>query len=447
MTVADLRLSPNKQVNVQQGVAVVQTSDAVAQEPPSHPNIINAIPAMIDDDEFTRYFIPDEFTVQFREASQQRVAALLNQMSCEVVRTQRTPGYFTVTVPRDRGLFETMREFARFDEVEFVEPSEIGFNDELYTPTASSFSLLWGLENTGQRIQGVVGKRGSDISALGAWRTCTGDPSAIVVVIDTGCEMSHPNLSANLLPRNGEDWDFENLTQKIPRDLDGHGTHVAGTAAAADVGQPVIGVAPTVRFMPLRIDLTAGMNANRADAINFASNHSSAHPDRRYVINCSWRASGNLAAIRRAIANANANNIIVVFAAGNANNNIDKTPQYPAVYPGVVAVAAVNNQDQRASFSNYGRRIDVSAPGVDIFSTVPGGYKYDSGTSMAAPHVSALAALLWSRNPKLTSTRVKGIIKSTADNIDVLNPSFVGQLGSGRVNAFAAMATATRSTR
>ena len=126
----------------------------------------------------------------------------------------------------------------------------------------------------------------------------------------------------------------------------------------------VIGVAPQCRIMPLRVNLTAGMNQNRADAINYVAQRARNEQDRRYVVNCSWRMNGDHAGVRTAIQNAVADNVVVVFAAGNANNNTDTTPQFPGVYPEVISVAALDQNDVRADFSNFGTNVDMAAPGV-----------------------------------------------------------------------------------
>jgi len=441
--VAALPVSEGKRVDYDRGFAVLRTqpSDAVAAAAPS--GVVNSLPAMVDGDGLTRYFLPDEFTVQFRRnVDRATIDRIFRERSCRIVSEQRTPGYFTVTVPAERGLFEMVREFTALSDVEFAEPSEVGFNDELYTPNATAFGQLWGLENTGQTVDSVSGTPGSDISATGAWDDEKGRPEVIVVVIDTGCDMSHPNLLPNLLPRGGEDWNFAAGNDKEPTDSDSHGTHVAGTAAAAENREPVVGVAFGTRIMPLKVDLTAGMNANRADAINYATDQVLANPDRRYVINCSWRMSGDHAGVRSAIERAVRENLVVVFAAGNADQDIDVTPQYPAVYPEVIAVAALDNRDVRASFSNYGTKVDVSAPGIAIFSTVPGGHGAMDGTSMASPHVAGVAALIWSKNALLSNRDVRRIIEDSCDDIDGVNPGYAGKLGRGRINARAALSRA-----
>jgi hypothetical protein len=262
----------------------------------------------------------------------------------------------------------------------------------------------------------------------------------IVAVIDTGADLDHDDLAGNILPRGSQDWDFADSADSVPEDEDGHGSHVAGTAAGVDNTVGVIGVAPGCRVMPLRIDLRAGQNQNRADAINFVASQSRAQPDRRYVVNCSWRMSGDHAGVREAIRAAVRDNVVVVFAAGNANSNTDISPQFPGVYPEAIAVAALDQNDVRAGFSNFGTNVDVAAPGVNIWSALPGGtHGFLDGTSMASPHVAGVAALVWSRNKHLTNEQVRRIVESTCDSVDAVNPGFVGMLGRGRVNALRAV--------
>jgi subtilisin family serine protease len=192
--------------------------------------------------------------------------------------------------------------------------------------------------------------------------------------------------------------------------------------------------------MPLRINAQAGMNQNRAVAINYVRQQAAANPNRRYVINCSWRTSGDNAAIRNAITNAANGNVVVVFAAGNGDLNTDVTPDYPGVYPQVIAVAAIDQQGVKATFSNFGGNVDVCAPGVNIFSSMPNdGHGFLDGTSMAAPHVAGLAALVWSAAPCLTNLDVRQIIEDTCDEVDARNPGFAGQLGRGMINAYRAV--------
>jgi subtilisin family serine protease len=431
-------------VNMERGFAVFQVppdveAKSAADTLENQPHIINTLPVMTDEEGLTRYFLPDEFTVQFEKGvSKEDAKKIIKNKGCQILVEQRTPGYYTLVVTENKGLFETLREFSDMVEVAFAEPSEVGFDDALvYFPDDPEFSRLWGIHNTGQTVEGVAGTSDADIDAPYAWEFTRGNPNVIIAVIDTGADLDHPDLVANFLPRGGEDWDFADAGDDVPDDTGGHGTHVAGTAAAADNTAGVIGVAPRCRIMPLRINLSAGMNANRADAINYVATQATANPNRRYVINCSWKASGDHSAIRNAMQNALANNVVIVFAAGNTYHG---AVTYPGRYPEPIAVGSTDNRDILSTFSAKGPEVDVCAPGTDIYSTYPDdGYQYLDGTSMASPHVAGLAALIWSYNPNLTNQQVRNIIETTCDNIDAKNPGHVGEIGSGRINAYRAL--------
>lgn len=438
-------LSVSQGINLDRGFAAVyvkpgQDVVTASQELSSRPEVANAIPVLLDEYGASRYFLPDEFTVQFEAAIDEMMAeTIIQEHRSAILTRQRTPGYYTLTVPPGGGLFRTIRVFTDLNEVMFAEPSEVSFNSAL--PTGDTdFDRLWGLHNTAQVVNGRFGTARADIDATHAWEVTRGDPNVIIVVIDTGADLDHPDLVANLLARGTEDWDFADAGDPVPEDTDGHGTHVAGTAAAFDNTIGVLGVAPGCRFMPLRIDLATGLNQDRADAINYVAAQATADPTRRYVINGSWRLNGDHAGVHCAIQNAVSHNVVVVFAAGNSNTNVDITPQFPGVYPEVIAVAALDQRDRRAVFSNFGTKISVAAPGVNIWSTMPNDtFGFLDGTSMAAPHVAGVAALIWSRHRQLSNHQVRAILEDSCDDVDAANPGFIGMLGHGRINAFSAV--------
>ncbi|CCK29621.1 hypothetical protein BN159_5242 [Streptomyces davaonensis JCM 4913] len=438
-------LSVSQGYNLDRGFAAVYlnpAADTDAAALTAEPDVLGSLPVMIDEHGASRYFVPGEFTVRFRaDVDRERAERIVAEHGSSVALAQRTPGYYTLRIPEGAELFATIREFSALDEVRFAEPSEAGFNDaQPYLPDEPDFERLWGLRNTGQAVDGVPGTAGVDIGVTEAWDHTRGHRDVIVAVIDTGCDLDHPDLAANILPRGAEDWDFSDAGDPVPEDDNGHGTHCAGTIAAADNDLGVIGVAPDCRLMPLRVNLTAGMNQNRADAIDYVRRQSLDHRDRRYVVNCSWRANGDHAGIRTAIQDAAAAGVVICFAAGNANTNTDVTPQFPGVYPEVIAVAALDSADRRAPFSNFGTNVDVSAPGVTVWSThLNGNHRFLDGTSMASPHVAGVAALVWSRNLELTGDQVRRIVESSCDDVEADNPGFAGMLGRGRVNAHRAV--------
>lgn len=465
-----------KVVDAERGFAILEVASTEAAEAldadvtAAVPDA-NTLPVMIDGEGNRRYFIPDELTVQFVEGvSDDEAQAIISQANSTVVQKHRTDGYYTISVPEGEGLFATVRAFSERDDVEFAEPSEVGVDDalddadvgdtlldttddqdtdppaaddpvtEALSTSEEFFDRLWGLHNRGQTILGTTGRVDADIDAPQAWRIEKGNSRVVVAVIDTGADLDHPDLAARLTPQGAEDWDFADPADTVPQDSGSHGTHVAGTAVGSSNSTGVVGVAPRARLMPLRINLTAGMNANRADAINYVADLAAATPSRRFVINCSWRASGSIAAILRAIRRAVARDVLVIFAAGNDDRNMDVQPQYPGAYPEVMSVAATDQSDVRAWFSNYGSTVDISAPGVNIYSSVPDDtHGYKNGTSMAAPHVAGAAALVWSRNETLSANQVRAILQAGADNIDAHNPAFQGKLGAGRLNVYRAL--------
>lgn len=408
----------------------------------SQPDVDNVMPVLVDNEGNERFFLPGEVTVQFKddvsEAGQEKAIA---DQGFSVLRKQRTPGYYTLELPSGKDVFEAVEELNARDDVLFAEPSSVGYNDALYIPNDPDFNQQWYLHNTGQ----TGGTADADVDAPEAWNLERGDPGIAIAVIDTGVDLDHPDLAANLLPRPpAEDWDFADpdlSPDPGPESWEDHGTHCAGIAAAVDNNTGIVGMAPGCSILPIRIDLHGGAYANRADAINFVT--SIAHRWDHVVASCSWRTTGSVAAIANAIVNANNNGILVCFAAGNADADTDVTPQYPGVMPEVLSVAATDHNDVRAWFSNYGSTVDVSAPGVDIYSTVPDDtHGSKDGTSMACPLAAGLAGLVWSCNPALTHDQVRQILIDTCDDVDALNPGFAGKLGGGRINAFKAL-TAT----
>ncbi len=200
----------------------------------------------------------------------------------------------------------------------------------------------------------------------------------------------------------------------------GHGTMVAGILAV---------MAPDAMIMPLRAfdDKGCGTTYNIAKAVKYAVSHGA------QVINMSFGISGQTQTLKKTIGEAVNAGVTVVASAGNGDTAV---PQYPAAYPGVLGVAATNLTDVKASFSNYGSTIFVSAPGSNIISAYPGGYYAElSGTSFSAPMVAAEAALLRS----LKTSGWKNSIAAGVDNINALNPAYIGQLGTGRINLLKAL--------
>ena len=337
----------------------------------------------------------------------------------------------------------------RFD---FVEPDYIVHIDAQPNDAAFSDGRLWGLRNSGAS-GGVVG---ADIGARDAWDITTGSRNVVVAVIDTGIRYTHQELAANMwrnpgeIPANGIDDDHNGYIDDVfginsitgsgdPMDDNDHGSHVAGTIGAqANGGGPHVGVAWNVRLMALKFLAANGSGSlsGAIECIDYAISKGA------MIMSNSWGGGDFSTALSSAITRAQQANILFVVAAGNESHDNDARPSYPASYPqaNVVAVAALDRRDQLASFSNYGRSsVDIGAPGVEIFSSTArsdSSYAIFNGTSMAAPHISGVAALLLARFPGMRVSDLKQRLLATAVPIPALRGVTVT---GGRVNADAGL--------
>ncbi|MCF3568599.1 Ig-like domain-containing protein [Planktothrix agardhii 1807] len=325
------------------------------------------------------------------------------------------------------------------------------------TPNDPGYSQLWGLNNTGQS----GGTADADIDAPEAWDIQKGNQNLVIGVIDTGVDYDHPDLSANIWTNPGEiagdgidndsngyiddvrGWDFA-YNDNNPMDVHGHGTHVAGTIAGkGNNGVGVTGVAWNAKIMPLKFlnDSGSGSTSNAILAINYATAKGVK------LTNNSWGGGGYSQALYDAINTAGQQGALFIAAAGNSSQNTDTTPAYPASYDlaNIISVASTTRTDGLSWFSNYGATtVDLGAPGSDIYSAWPNStYNTISGTSMASPHVTGAAALLWSQNPTWTAQQIKNRLMSTGDSISALN----GKTVSGkRLNIYNALMSSNLPT-
>jgi subtilisin family serine protease len=310
-----------------------------------------------------------------------------------------------------------------------------------HTPADPRFGDQWALE----RLQMPA-----------VWSITRGSPDVVVAVLDSGVEAAHEDLGTTRLWQNraeingqpGVDddgngyvddfhgWDWVRGDNSLV-DPFGHGTHVAGTLAAAmDNELGIAGMAPGVRIMPLRVlnERGNGFISDLISGLHYAQTHGAR------IVNLSLVLRVDSPALHIAIQSLHAADILVVAATGNYGSRV----YWPAAYPETLAVAATDFMDQRALFSNRGEETDVAAPGVSILSTYTGNsYELSDGTSMATPHVAGLAALLWSLRPDLSRDEVVALILETA--VDVNRESLPGkdpELGHGRIHPLAALKAA-----
>ena len=273
------------------------------------------------------------------------------------------------------------------------------------TPNDPSYGSEWGLHQAND----------VDIDAPEAWDLQTGSSNVIVAVTDTGVDINHPDLAGQIwtnpgeTPGNGIDddgnglvddvngWDFYNDDSSVydPSEGDEHGTHVAGTIGArTNNGLGIAGVNWGVTLLPCKfLGPFGGWTSDAIDCINYVVGEGV------QVINASWGGGSYSQSLKDAIDNAGNNGVVFVAAAGNSNQNTDVYPHYPSSYTSsnLISVASISSSGARSSFSNYGAvSVDLAAPGSSVLSTVPGGYQYFSGTSMATPHVAGVAALVTS---------------------------------------------------
>ncbi|MGX6607157.1 S8 family serine peptidase [Micromonosporaceae bacterium Da 78-11] len=272
-----------------------------------------------------------------------------------------------------------------------------------------------------------------------AWTTSTG-AGVTVAVLDTGVDAANPDLAGQVLPGA----DLVDGEGDARDDSYGHGTHVAGAVAAhTGNGLGISSVAPDAKILPVRI-LDAhgsGYMSTAATGIVYAADHGAD------VINMSISSRSPETAVTNAIAYARSKGVVVVAAAGN-ERGLGSPVSYPGADPGVIAVAATDSNDTVASYSTRGGYVDVAAPGTNILSTYPvtKGYEFAfmSGTSMAAPHVAAVAALLKSRDRSLTPDQIEQAIVNSS--VDLGAPGRDDDFGQGRIDAAAALATLTAPT-
>lgn len=374
--------------------------------------------------------------------------SILDELDAQVLHSFQGGNHYLIKFKSKNvdSVEKVMTALRLYGQISYVEPNFIRLSS--YIPNDSRFHEQWALHNEGRS----GGRIDADIDAVEAWDLTLGEPHVIVAVIDSGIDSNHPDLVASIYhnpseQRNGRDDDSNGLVDDVSGwnfaasgngnndttdTSDSHGTHVSGTIAArGDNNQGVVGVCPNARILPVKVlDEDGGYVSDFVKGIDYAVQMGAA------VINISLGGSGYSQSEQNVFNRTEAAGVLVVVASGNDGINLDISPDYPTSYPNanIISVLATNRLDQFEDYSNYGASsVDLAAPGSEILSTYAGNkYRYFDGTSMSAPHVAGVAALIKSVSPGWTAIQVKEAILTTVD----LHPSLNGKcITGGRVNA------------
>ncbi len=297
-------------------------------------------------------------------------------------------------------------DLRRMAEVEYAEPDYP--IRAVFTPNDTYFSLQWGLHNTGQKVGSCLaaGAADADIDAPEAWDITQGSSSVRVAILDTGIQSKHPDLNGKVVLKKN----FS--SSRTVEDRHGHGTHTAGIASAmTNNARGVAGTGFQVVLMNGKVlnDAGSGTVSASAKGIIWAADNDAK------AINMSYGSSYRSQTEQDAVNYAWGKGVVLVGAAGNSNTT---TKFYPAGHDNVISVAATDNNDRKASFSNYGNWVHIASPGVCIASTYKNNsYAYMSGTSMSSPFVAGTAGLVFSLFPSATNAEVRDRILNSADPI------------------------------
>ncbi len=314
---------------------------------------------------------------------------------------------------------QAIENLKKNDKIKSIEPDvEVNALDQIQT-------IPWGITKIGAISAQQSGNKGAGVN---------------VGIIDTGINYNHPDLKSYY--KGG--YDFVN-NDADPMDDNGHGTHCAGIIAALDNNQGVIGVAPQANLYSLKMLDSSGSGyvSNLIAAIDWAiQTHKDQDPlNDIHIISLSLGSNTGVSALQSECSQAYASGILLVAAAGNDGNKLGtgNSVDYPAAYSSVIAVAATDSNNNRASFSSTGPAVELAAPGVSIYSTYWDSYATMSGTSMACPHVVGTAALVKYSHPSFTNIDIRNRLDNTATDRGSKGRDKL--YGFGIVNAFAAAST------
>lgn len=394
-----------------------------------------------------------ELFVRFRAGvSQSQIDAITSRLHDRIEdQIESVNGLEVIEDDQGMGIEALLEEYRALPEVEYA--------DEIFTikadalnpvmPNDPRFNEQWALVNNGQN----GGTKGADISAALAWATTKGSDKVVVAVLDSGVDYTHHDLAVNIWtrPENIKQYEDKDLgviddvngynalgNNNDPMDENGHGTHCAGIIGAeGGNNEGITGVNWNVKIMPLKFMDASGSGTTKdaIEAINYVIDRKKAGVNVR-IISASWGSTQKSRALEDVISKARDAGILFVAASGNSSVDTDKQPHYPSSYnlANVISVAALDNNDQLTSFSNYGAKsVHIAAPGKDILSTwLDNEFREASGTSMATPVVAGVAALVLAKNPGMS---VEDLKKQLLNSVDKL-PGLKGKVVSGgRINA------------
>ncbi len=356
---------------------------------------------------------PDEIIVKYKSNAQENDKATIRQKVNAKLQRRIDKLHLEilkVPAPARDAILQALNQtpFVQYAEPDFKATATSVTND-------TSLTQQWGLFKIDA----------ANSSTQSAWDVTTGDPGVKIAILDTGIDESHPDLTGKVV----QDANF--TTDATALDNNGHGSHVAGIAAAlTNNGSGVAGTGYNASLISGKVLDSSGSGYYSwiASGITWAADQGAK------VISMSLGGSASSQALSDAVDYAWSKGAVVVVAAGNSGSS---SPSYPAYYTNAIAVAATDSNDNLASWSNFGSWVDVAAPGVNIYSTYYNhSYQTMSGTSMATPFVAGEAALIWSSGLCSTNTCVRSQIEQTADHIAGTGTKFT----SGRINAFNAVA-------
>jgi len=393
-------------------------------------------------------FAPDQVLVRFKpDLNTQLVEGILSLYGTETIKRIPQLNVYQVRIPTGISVEEMASALRQNPDVESTSPNYIV--RIAATPNDTFFRYQYALNNTGQDIEAPdrsSGKAKADIRATAGWEETTGDATTIIAIIDSGIDFDHPDLKNKIVSRGrdfvNDDWDAN--------DDEGHGTFVAGVAAAdTNNDEGIAGVAWNCKILPVKILDGDGLGYydDFIDGIIWAADNGA------QVINLSLGFLGELAdeeieLMRNTLRYAYEKEVVVVAAAGNygpETGTYNPAVQYPAAYDAYcLAVAATDYNDTRTTWSCFGPEVDVAAPGDSVLGTYPTyltdltkflPYAWGDGTSASAPHVAGLAALLKGLKPWLSVDDIMNVIRFSSDDVNATEyPGRDDYIGFGRIN-------------